>query len=268
MTELNDKPWTRGPFELIRHAHGHMQAGGDTDRRIAIIGFDNAIEVCIDVFLKLHPWLRDGLQITKEDVQKATNNYYSKIEFLDKHVQSKNLSLDVPILPIVWFHSLRNELYHSGNGMVPEMHVLEGAQVAALSVFKALFGIDASPLLNVDISKPADEITSLPYIGQNPEMDYLRVFIDFETKLRTALSGSVKDDRITPMALWRQFASRADVPKEWNEIVQEAMQFRNSIAHGRTEGISEEKLSKIATSLQDITTKIDKYTWGKIDKLE
>lgn len=39
------KPWMRGPFELIRHADRHLKANGDTDRRIALIGFDNAIEI-------------------------------------------------------------------------------------------------------------------------------------------------------------------------------------------------------------------------------
>ena len=46
-------PMGRGPFELIKHADGHVKDSGDTDRRIALIGFDNAIEVCIDVFIKL-----------------------------------------------------------------------------------------------------------------------------------------------------------------------------------------------------------------------
>ena len=33
--------------------HGHLQNACATDRRIVLIGFDNAIEVCIDIFIKL-----------------------------------------------------------------------------------------------------------------------------------------------------------------------------------------------------------------------
>jgi hypothetical protein len=51
MARLQPNPWLHGPLELIKHANGHLLADGDTDRRIALIGFDNAIEVCIDVFL-------------------------------------------------------------------------------------------------------------------------------------------------------------------------------------------------------------------------
>jgi hypothetical protein len=52
MTETDLKPWMHGPFELIRHADGHLREGDDTDRRIALIGFDNAIEVSIDVYVR------------------------------------------------------------------------------------------------------------------------------------------------------------------------------------------------------------------------
>jgi hypothetical protein len=39
------KPWAAGPFELIRHADGHLKAGSDFDKRMALISYDNAIEV-------------------------------------------------------------------------------------------------------------------------------------------------------------------------------------------------------------------------------
>ena len=49
------KPWAYGPFELLLHAELHYRAGEDFDRRIAMIGFDNAIEVAITTYLGLHP---------------------------------------------------------------------------------------------------------------------------------------------------------------------------------------------------------------------
>lgn len=64
-------PWARGPYELIKHADGHLQVSADTDRRIALIGFDNAVEVCIDVFIKLHPKLRSGIELPRDEVEKA-----------------------------------------------------------------------------------------------------------------------------------------------------------------------------------------------------
>lgn len=43
-------PWTSGPAELFRHAESHRTQRGDTDRRLALIGYDNTIEVCIDTY--------------------------------------------------------------------------------------------------------------------------------------------------------------------------------------------------------------------------
>jgi aspartyl-tRNA(Asn)/glutamyl-tRNA(Gln) amidotransferase subunit A len=82
------QPWMRGPLELIRHAHGHFEKDGDTDRRIALIGFDNAIEVCIDVYIRLHPKLRKGIELKREEVDAASKNYHAKLEFLDKHLDA------------------------------------------------------------------------------------------------------------------------------------------------------------------------------------
>jgi len=45
-------PWALGPFEIILHAEMHYRDGDDLDRRIAIVGFDNAIELAIHTYLR------------------------------------------------------------------------------------------------------------------------------------------------------------------------------------------------------------------------
>jgi hypothetical protein len=154
-------PWVQGPHELINHAIEHLNKGGDIDRRMALIGFDNAIEVCIDIYLNLPQEVRDDIQITRDEAEKARNNFYSKVEFLKRLFREKKITNLLPFKDIIWYHNLRNELYHSGNGMVPELYVIEGARSAALLVFKALFDIDLSILYgNTSLSqiiKEADE---------------------------------------------------------------------------------------------------------------
>ena len=54
-------PWANGPFELLVHAEEHLRAGDDFDRRIALIGFDNAIEITIAAYLSLKPIQRRRL---------------------------------------------------------------------------------------------------------------------------------------------------------------------------------------------------------------
>lgn len=253
------KPWMRGPFELIRHADGHLRDKGDTDRRIALIGFDNAIEVSVDVFLRLHPKLRGGLEIARAEVEAAQRNYHTKIEFLDKHVQAKQISLSIRVDEIVWFHQLRNELYHSGNGMVPEEHVIHAARGAALAVFEALFAQNISRLLpEGGVSKPAS-VVGLPKQTGNAEMEFLQWFIDLEQELRKALpTGNAQPMPLRQM--WQVLsAQRADL-REFDSAVNELMRTRNAIVHGQSSPTKDG--TELNTHLETILEILDRLHRG------
>src|SRR5215218_8705880 len=56
------RPWARGVFEIILHGELHYRAGEDFDRRMALISFDNAIEVAITTYLSLNPIQRQNRQ--------------------------------------------------------------------------------------------------------------------------------------------------------------------------------------------------------------
>jgi hypothetical protein len=266
MSKHTLQPWALGPFELIRHANEHLQAGGDTDRRIAIIGFDNAIEVCIDVFMKLHPKLRDGVELTKEEVEKASRNYHTKIEFLDRYTASQRLSFEIPIETIVWYHQLRNELYHSGNGMVPEIHVLEGARSAAITVFNALFKTDISSMLGEKPIKLSQTVKEVPF-SQNDEMEFLRLFIELERTVEHTLQRSTpgrKYPRLSFLEMWENYRNLVKTPKEWDSMVNNIAQIRNQIAHGTpvdNDRVSEAyfDLWKILEDIKLLPDEITKY---------
>jgi hypothetical protein len=177
----------KGPFELFKHAAGHLQGAGDTDRRLALIGFDQTIEVCIEVYIRLHPRLREGVEIDREDSAKALKSFHSKIEFLEKHFRGRGAPLRVSFEAIVWYHSLRNELYHSGNGMIPELHVIEGAKEMAAIVFESVFGVGCLGEDRPGKGQSAEEPLFAATQGVAPEMDYLQAFVRSEEVLRNAL---------------------------------------------------------------------------------
>ena len=60
------KPWAYGPFEILMHAEMHYLSGEDLDRRISMIGFDNAIELAITTYLNLHPYNVGGKSTRKK----------------------------------------------------------------------------------------------------------------------------------------------------------------------------------------------------------
>ena len=73
------KPRALGPFELLVHAEMHYRTGEDFDRRIAIVGFDNAIEVAIHTYLNLHPIQRLNKTYPKADIDKWLDNFHTKV---------------------------------------------------------------------------------------------------------------------------------------------------------------------------------------------
>jgi hypothetical protein len=270
------KPWTWGPLELIRHAHEHRHLGSDTDRRIALVGLDNAIEVCIEVYLNLHPRLRGGVEIPREEKATASANYHTKMAFLDAHIQARDLKLGTPIEAIIWYHSLRNELYHSGNGMVPEAHVVDGAASAAFDVFNALFGEDIRALLDRPpegssqptgdehaasrsargtydrTSPPPSMVVAEPagpvYNTQNDQMEFLRIFIDFE---RAVQALTPVDGRRPAGAEWAAVVKTTPSLRDHEPIVRRARALRNTLVHEG--GSANEDYVEVAMELMDIT---------------
>ena len=91
--------------------------------------------------------MRNGIQFQTNDVEKARRNYHTEIEWLDEYVEQNELQVTIFIDEVVWHQSLRIELYHSGIGIVPEMHVLDGVRRAAIATINALFSVDAASCL-------------------------------------------------------------------------------------------------------------------------
>lgn len=135
------KPWAEGPFELIAHAEMHRLAGDDFDRRIALIGYDNAIEVAITTYLSLSPLQRQSRSYKKEDVDAWLLNYHTKIDFFLSEIARRSGNEEYDKATVAWYHDLRNDQYHGGRTAVPQAKELEGIRQVALWVFGTLFDV-------------------------------------------------------------------------------------------------------------------------------
>jgi hypothetical protein len=134
-------PWATGPFELILHAEEHLRKGDDFDRRMALISFDNSIEVSITTYLSLNPIQRGNRTYKNEDVEKWLNNYHSRLDFIDEALKERNVPWKVDKCHIIWAHDHRNEQYHGGSKGTPEKRVLSLIKEAALWIFGLLFDV-------------------------------------------------------------------------------------------------------------------------------
>ncbi len=135
-------PWARGVFELIRHDEQHLRDGGDFDRRMALISFDNAVEVAIGNYLSLNPIQRGGRSYPKEQVAKWLDNFHTRVEFLETECGARGVAMLVSRAELVWYHGIRSDQYHAGRPTTPHLEDLRALRRACLWVFSFLYELD------------------------------------------------------------------------------------------------------------------------------
>lgn len=163
-------PWALGPFEVMLHAEMHYRNGEDFDRRIAIVGYDNAIEVAIHTYLNLHPIQRQNRTYLKASVEQWLENYHTKIDFLMAEVTNRGVPLLCDKAEFVWYHEVRNGQYHAGGATVPQARELQGIRNAAVWAFGVLFDVaDVETLIEQHLNERSGD--DLP--KRTTEFDHL-----------------------------------------------------------------------------------------------
>lgn len=134
------KPWAEGAFELLVHGELHLRGGSDFDRRIALISFDNCVEVAINTHLNLDPLQRAGLQYVRTDVDKWSKNFHTKLDFFfGTFTASSTLTFEKT--DVVWTHDIRNDQYHGKSPTIPRIQDVTRAKEYATTIFSELFFI-------------------------------------------------------------------------------------------------------------------------------
>lgn len=103
-----------------------------------MISVDNAVELMLKTFLGL-PKRITGLQIGREKFREISESFPKLLDAIESHAPTKISDIDLGI--IEWYHRLRNELYHQGNGLTVERKQVEVYAGLAKTLFESLFGI-------------------------------------------------------------------------------------------------------------------------------
>ena len=130
-------PWASGPGEILRHGISLLGKDNDTNRRLAMISIDNAVELMIKTYLGL-PKRITGLTISRKDYQEIAESFPAMLGALEKYAAAKVTGIDLG--EIEWYHRLRNQLYHQGNGLTVERDKVEIYAQLANTLFENLFG--------------------------------------------------------------------------------------------------------------------------------
>ncbi len=137
MKNISKLPWASGPGEILRHGLSLLNRDSDINRRLAMISIDNAVELMIKTYLGL-PKRITGLEISRKEYQNIAESFPALLDALETYAPDRLNGIDLGT--IEWYHRLRNELYHQGNGLTVERDKVEIYAELANLLFKNLFG--------------------------------------------------------------------------------------------------------------------------------
>jgi len=221
MKSAHPHPWSSGPGEILRHGLGLLRKDTDTNRRLAMINIDNAVELMMKTYLGL-PKRINGLTISRKEFQEASESFPALLDALEKHGADKLDGVDLGA--IEWYHRLRNELYHQGNGLTVERDKVEIYAEIANILFKNLFGY-----------------TLVNNAARNTEIlgEFLVEWARLERALQARIEREIRKSGLVPgkrvgLLEWLRIAQETKLldGHEIDELSQ-LRQIRNLAAHGQ-----------------------------------
>ena len=135
---LAQRPWLKGALELLEHAVFHFRAGTAKDLRFAMIHADNAVELAGRLYLKREKRLQDKLSADK--VKEFERNFPKLLQHLNSELAFDTLTHS----NIEYFHEIRNTLYHDGDGISVEPHVVSSYLTTAARLLDQMYGVKLS----------------------------------------------------------------------------------------------------------------------------
>lgn len=208
--------WAAGPGELLQHGVDLLRKDSDSQRRIALILVDNAVELIAQTYISL-PKRITGVELTRKQREDYCANFPSLLDGIEEHASEKILGLNLG--EFEWFHRLRNQLYHEGNGLTVERRNVEVYAELALKLFEALF---SCPL---HIEAPDGDRTEL--IGE-----FFEDWMEIERKL-ASISGAGKKRSFTMSVL--QLHRDGLISDREVQYFRDAQLIRNELVHGEAE---------------------------------
>lgn len=211
-------PWASGPAEILRHGLELLRQDSDTHRRLAMISIDNAVELTIKTYLGL-PQRITGLKISRTEYQDFSESFPKLLDALEKYAVFKLEGLNLG--EIEWYHRLRNQLYHQGNGLTVERDKVEVYAELANILFVNLFGLR--------LVEPQEDANA--QLGQ-----FMAAWMDFEQVLSQAAIALGIDPRVgrkSPLDAMNALACTGVLSRDELNGLTEIRQLRNQVVHGQ-----------------------------------
>jgi hypothetical protein len=232
-----DKPWISGPRELLVHGIQHIDLNTGFDYRIAMISIDNSVELMIKTHLGLPKRISKIEGITRKKYEEITSTFPNLLDGIEEFSGDKLNGIDLG--DIEWFHRLRNQLYHDGNGITVEKEKVEAYAEIAKILFGNLFGIE--------IEETGNENLHHSLVGE-----FIKEWANLE-KQNLQENGRIK----APMHRLREMQESGELSNNQAKQFDEIRKFRNNLVHGMSSP-TEKDLKKHLIELKDLNKILNK----------
>lgn len=145
MKPTNTQPWQSGPTELFKFALENFRQPDEINRRISFLLFDIGVETLFKTYLTLPE------EVTKTPLPYAERKKYTNGQFHDllrgirlaAHTKINETDLN----HVEFYHNIRNNLYHQGNGITVRQDHVNGYATTATTLLKQLLEVDLTNLI-------------------------------------------------------------------------------------------------------------------------
>lgn len=236
-------PWASGPGEILKHGLDLLKKDSDSNRRLAMISIDNAVELTVKTYLGL-PNRVTGLRISRKEFQEISESFPAMLDALEKYAADKLTGIDLG--EIEWYHRLRNQLYHQGNGLTVERNKVEIYAQLANTLFENLFGMK--------LVQKVSESTEL--FGE-----FMIAWRDLEVALDENLSGRGEPQELRPrsvMEMMRVLSGSAILSHQELRDLDMLRQVRNNLAHAKESPVP--LTPELIQQLRSYVERIKKHT--------
>jgi len=200
-----------------------------------MICIDNSVELMMQTYLQL-PKRISGVDLTRKQRSQYCENFPSLLDGIEEAAGSKTEGMNLG--EIEWFHRLRNELYHQGNGLTVDRTKVEAYAEIAKRLFISLFG-EASEL----------------DLEETKSMDRLGRFLSDWARIEAAMR-KVGGPEGTPLLGFHNLKDAKVINDREFHRLSDLRKIRNSVVHGQTSperAISDELLME----LRNIADKVE-----------
>lgn len=213
---FQNNPWASGPGEILNHGLELLnKEDSDVNRRIAMISIDNSVELMIKTFLNL-PKRITGINLGRTKFVEISESFPKLLDAIEEYAGDKIHGLNVG--EIEWYHRLRNELYHQGNGLTVERQKVETYAIIARILFKNLFGFEL-------------QIDGKSEFQLNLE-EYLELWGRFEFIVQSRNKTGQPFEKST-IEILKELENKKYIDKSDLNIIKEYRDYRNRMIHSQ-----------------------------------